>query len=221
MILTETEFKIRDTVYTVDRFGVVHQQIDGGGYIYDKAYVESRYDVIPETVRQMSFLRVGLLHGICGRLANRAVLDVGYGNGDFLRVVSKLGALTAGLDVSGYPAPEGCRVVEQRDLLCNVWYLTTFFDSLEHIEDLEFLHGLQTAFLAITAPYYHELGQAWFASWKHRRPGEHLHHFNPKSLHIFLRYCGFEEIWTGSPEDLIRVPSDARPNTFTSVFKKL
>jgi hypothetical protein len=206
-------------LYRFDAHGVLHQVDPRSLTRYDVDYVKSRYDTLPDRGARMSFLRAGFIIGATGRIAH-SVLDVGYGNGSFLRCMGSLGAKCAGLDISGYPVPEGCRRARISDL-CAHWDLVTMFDSLEHMPDLEFLRHMPARFVAVTAPWFHvKQGLDWFASWKHRRPGEHLHHFSPESLRELMHSCGYRQIVSAPIEDAIRKPEGNLPNTVTSVFAR-
>lgn len=216
-------FRIGADEYRVDERGAIHQEGAFKSQHYSPEYVVKRYDAIPETVRQMSFLRAGYIIGNLG--FPKSLLDVGYGNGDFL-AVWRLWRPQAvdlwGMDVSGYPLPEGCRKINMGELRPDrSWDVVTFFDSLEHIPGLDFLGRLNARHIVVTVPWCHgELGLEWFQGWKHRRPGEHLHHFSPLTLMRTMQAYGFGSMVYSSIEDAIRVPVDDRPNTFTAIFKK-
>ena len=44
----------------------------------------------------------------------------------------------------------------------------------------------------------------WFESWKHRKPDEHLWHFNRDSLNKFMERMGYVMISSTNIEDTIR-----------------
>ena len=52
---------------------------------YDKEYVDIRYNSYGEKGLQMSYLRLGFILGALKHTPS-SILDVGYGNGDFLKV---------------------------------------------------------------------------------------------------------------------------------------
>lgn len=204
--------------YSIDRYGVVHQQPPYEDFAYDVKYLEDRYLPIPEKVSEISHLRAGLLAGITAPRAGDAILDCGYGMGGFLRVVNAMGFKACGVEKIDYPVPEGCFRVSDAEMRYCHWHCVTFFDSVEHMIP-HFLSILNTSFVMISAPFCHEApASEWFRTWKHRRPNEHLYHFNPDSLKLMLHDSGFREIWRGSPEDVIRSAKNGRANTFTSVF---
>ena len=72
---------------------------------YDTKYVDERYNQYGEKGPQMAGIRLGYLVGTLGYWP-QSILDIGYGNGDFLKVCK--GVIESyGNDVSGYPVPEG------------------------------------------------------------------------------------------------------------------
>ena len=212
-------FRIGEASYQVDEFGVIHQLQPFTMPSYDVGYVATRYDTIPEAVANISFLRAGFIAGVCGPV--NTVLDVGYGNGGFLRAMQLTGAQCSGCDVSHYPVPEGCEPVRWNEALGREWDLVTFFDSLEHLPSLNFLAQMQARWLAITVPCVaEEATPEWLAAWKHLRPGEHLHHFKMGALRRLLAHRGYERRAIGHPEDMIRRGMNGELNTFSAIFRK-
>jgi len=98
------------------------------------------------------------------------------------------------------------------------WDVVTFFDSLEHFVDLPKIHA---KFVVVSVPWYDGMAdEKWFAEWKHRRPGEHLWHFNSLSLSLVFQRMGMREVYCGNPEDEIRKGDGTRPNILTMVFAR-
>ena len=178
---------------------------------YDQKYVADRYDKY-NTTEVMSYLRLGLLKGFvtAGRL-----LDVGYGNGSFVKLAKKGGFDAYGNDVHGadYDVRE-CALEGDE-----VWDVVTFFDSMEHFPDLEVIRQLskRAAYIVVSFPTRPN-DFPWSAyTWRHYRPGEHLHYFTVKSLTALL--CK-SPLVTTDMEDTIRGrgPSTANCNITTVVF---
>lgn len=204
--------------YITDQYGIIHQDPPIITAQYNKDYVESRYVKYGVKTRGMAMLRLGFIQAQIGREIDN-VVDVGYGDGSFLKACAEAGAFACGYDISEYPLPDG--VERAQSLRKNRWQVVTFFDSLEHFEDISFVRDLVTQFIVITAPECHwDQGAEKFKLWKHRRPGEHLHHFNRYSLTRFMDAMGYEVVAVDNIEDAIRGEGDGGlSNTFTAIFK--
>jgi hypothetical protein len=204
--------------YSIDKFGVIHQiNILEKKTNYDINYVKNSYNNYGEKVANISHLRLGYLLGVVGKIEK--ILDVGYGNGDFLKLCTRIIPRCFGNDVSGYQLPENCSFVE--DITTQVFDVVCFFDSLEHFEDLEFVRNLKTKYIYVSLPWCHNYSDEWFLKWKHRRVDEHLHHFNEESLTLFMNDCGYEKLTTSNIEDLVRTPINNEKNILTGIFKKI
>jgi hypothetical protein len=168
----------------------------------------------------LSNIRLGFLLGSIGKIPN-SIVDVGYGNGDFLKVASKCITKCFGNDISDYPTPPGIEKISWEKLLNNNYDVITFFDSLEHIPDINFIKDLKCNYIFITLPWCHNYNDEWFLNWKHRRPDEHLWHFNEESLINFFNEMGYDCINSGVAfEDIIRKDDRYNPNILTGIFKK-
>ena len=76
--------------------------------------------------------------------------------------------------------------------------------------------------ICISVPDCHYPNDEWFEKWKHRRPNEHLWHFNKDSLEKFMERMGYVLVSHSSIEDTIRKNSNQeQTNILTCVFKKL
>jgi hypothetical protein len=187
---------------------------------YDHQYVDARYNSYGDLSKRMSYLRLGFLLGTIGFLPN-SILDVGYGNGDFLSVCSDTIKDCYGNDISGYPLPDRCYFID--DITDRYFDVITFFDVLEHFDDPTIIEELDCSYIMISVPWCHWRGDQddqWFANWKHRRPDEHLWHFNNLSLVKFFAECGYSLVSLCSIEDIIRKPETPLPNILTGIFKK-
>ncbi len=184
---------------------------------YNVSYVEQRYNTYGALGMQMAFLRLGYLFGVIDETP-KSILDVGYGNGDFLKACSRIIPNCYGNDISGYPIPEKCEFID--DITENEYDVISLFDVLEHFTDISFVKELKCKFIIISVPNCHNDNDTWFYEWKHRRPHEHIFHFNPKSLCNFMEECGFEVIEGSNVEDAIRTPVCSKSNILTMIFKK-
>ena len=175
-----------------------------------------QYNSYGELGKYMSYLRLGNIVGALGRLPT-SLLDVGYGNGDFLRTCVDAGIESWGYDISDYPLPEGAEAGD----IYGEYDVVTFYDSLEHFTNIEFVHDLQCNYLVISVPECHyPEDEEWFMNWKHRRVDEHLWHFNRHSLKEFL--VGYELVSESTVEDVIRKnPEQPENNIITVVYRRL
>lgn len=188
--------------------------------IYDKNYIHT-YEGYGEVGIRMSHLRLGNIIGSINYIPKN-ILDVGYGNGDFLRVVNESGIISYGSDISGYPTPFGVDFVNWYDVFNMKFDIITFFDCLEHFEDISFVKDLKCNYVVISLPWCHHniAGDEWFENWKHRKPDEHLWHFDDFSLTLFMEENGYEIVSINNVEDIIRKPIDGYNNILTGIFKK-
>jgi hypothetical protein len=203
--------------YKKNYHGVI-QQIEYTKTVYDQKYVDVRYNNYGEMTNYMSHLRLGYIVGSIGKIPN-SILDVGYGNGSFLETSSSIIPNCFGYDVSGVKLSEKIEIVD--NLFSQHYEVITFFDSLEHCEDIYFLDKLNCDYVCISVPWCHNFSDEWFENWKHRRPDEHLHHFDQQALKNFVESQGFVAINSINIEDSIRKTDHPYQNILTSIFKKI
>lgn len=205
--------------YKINELGII-SQINIENFVYDKQYIQT-YNNIQELTKRMSYLRLGYLLGSINTPIKN-ILDCGYGNGAYLEACNNFKLNCFGTDISTYPVPENCKFLEFPEIFNFEFDVISFFDCIEHIQDLSFISKLKTKYIYISLPWchYNELGDEWFLNWKHRKPNEHLHHFNDVSLKIFMESFGYECIKLGNPEDSIRSHNFSYQNILTGIFKK-
>lgn len=202
--------------YELDSNGVLYQ-VTKTPIKYDEKY-SSAYDNYGESTNYMSHLRLGFIVGSIGNVPN-SILDVGYGNGSFLKTSRQIVSNCYGYDVSGVNLPDNIGVVDS--LFGKHYDVITFFDSLEHFDNIYFLDKLDCDYICISVPWCHNFNDEWFNKWKHRRPNEHLWHFDEKSLKCFMNSQNYEYINHTNIEDTIRKTEYSYPNILTSIFKKI
>lgn len=186
--------------------------------VYDTTYVSTRYNTYPLT-REMSKLRYDKMMEFTD---SKSVLDVGYGNGSFLEYCYQKGLSCFGNDISDYPLPE--KVSFTKDITIPV-DTVTFFDSIEHFQTPELwkiLRSLTAKWVLISVPWCHYIDDLKnFKHWKHRRPNEHFHHFNPLGLSYLLNKSGYKILDLSNIEDKIRKPVDNKENILTVIAKNI
>ena len=185
---------------------------------YDKKYVDDRYNQYGVKGFQMSGLRLGYLISSINKIPE-SILDVGYGNGDFLKLCSESKIKSYGNDVSGYPLPPNVDFVN--NIFENYYEVISFFDVLEHFEDITFIKNLNCKYIFISVPWCHNFNDEWFKNWKHRREDEHLWHFNDESIVNFFNEMGYKLLSKSNVEDTIRTSVENNENILTCIFEKL
>lgn len=203
--------------------GVIEARVKGGKEQYNIQYVKERYDSYGVSVTQISHLRLAYLLGCLWQFP-KSILDVGYGNGDFLKTAKKMGIEPYGFEVNNYQLEAITTYKSGYEAFKYSYDVISFFDSLEHFEDINFVQDLRAEYIIISVPYCHiELGEDWFFNkYRHLRMGEHNYHFTPMSLIKFMRKMGFYMVNISvGLEDVIRTRYDKElPNIITAVFKK-
>ena len=200
--------------YLKDEFGV--HQLNPDPYIYDENYCAT-YDT--EAYRKgnenLQRLRFNFIVNSYGKTPF-SICDVGYGNGAFLSYCNGKIPVLYGKDVSGVKLDFADIVYEYP--LCDVM---TFHDVLEHIPDLSFLRDLKCDVIVISCPCCHFDSIEWFDTWKHRKPNEHLHHWNEVTLtNLMNKYGWLPAAEASYHEDYVRIPLNGQRNILTMAFKR-
>lgn len=197
--------------------GVI-KQINVNKINYDIEYA-NKYNNYNEKSNYLSYLRLGVLIGNINKIPN-SILDVGYGNGAFLKACSNVINDCNGYDITNYPLPENINYA--KSLFDRHYDVISFFDSLEHFEDISIINKLNCDYIIISVPWCHNLNDSWFLNWYHLRPNEHLWHFNDKSLIKFFEENNYTNIYISNFEDTIRKNSTLNnyPNILSCIFKK-
>lgn len=203
--------------YTTTQDGVI-KQIKCNPYNYDINYSDSRYSHFSDRGNILN-LRLGYIIGSIGYVPS-SLMDVGYGNGDFLDCCKDFIPYLYGNDIQpAYPLKPGIKFIE--NITQHYVDVITFFDSLEHFSDIEFVKDLQCRYVIISLPWcYNGENDSWFKEWKHRKPDEHLYHFNKISLTAFMARQGFDIMNYCNVEDKVRIDKTLKPNILTACFKK-
>jgi len=204
--------------YELTEDGVI-KQVNVTPFNYDTEYSDSRYSIFNDRGNILN-LRLGYVIGSIGHVPS-SLMDVGYGNGDFLDCCKNFIPELYGNDiVPAYPLNAGIQFVD--DITSQHVEVITFFDSLEHFPDIEWVKDLKCEYVVISLPWcYNGQEDYWFETWKHRKPDEHLYHFNEVSLYNFMKRQGFSMINYCNIEDKIRQDKSLSPNILTACFRKL
>lgn len=209
--------------YERDEYGVIHQ-VDPKPFIYDAKY-SAIYDTPEYRVKSdlLNGMRMSFIIGAFGSMPD-SLLDWGYGNGAFMEFAKYAGVpKVMGYDVTGIEVEDCVIVSEPRHADVH-----TFHDALEHIHDLSFVKDIPAKMVVISLPWCHwadiDLDEmnVWFSEWRHRKPNEHVHHFNRVSLAHFMKSMGWEAVATSYHEDVVRQAKggEFEPNILTMAFKR-
>lgn len=168
----------------------------------------------------LSNIRLNCIKKTIGEFSS--ILDFGYGNGNFLENCYKYGITCYGYDISNYKLPNYINIVHDPDT--TPVDVITFYDSLEHLPDSDLVTILErkpVKYCVVSVPHMHEnLGAEWFKKWKHRKPNEHRHHFDVCGLTGLLNESGFNILYVGHDEDVIRTPVDHNTNILTVIGQR-
>lgn len=179
----------------------------------------NKYNNYGELASRISHLRLGYLLGNVKGTTPTSLLDVGYGNGAFLKVASQVIPDCYGNDTTNeYPLPNGVKFTNS--IFDRHYDVITMFDVLEHFDDIYDIAKLQCNYLYVSMPWCHYFSDDWFESWKHRRPDEHLFHFNDTSLINFMKEVGFKCLSISNLEDCVRTPIDMHNNILSGFFSR-
>lgn len=228
--MTTIDIKEKDgsiTKYFHDQNGVI-KQLYPKPFVYDSNYV-AVYDTPLYKKRSLALqrLRVSIIEALLPKdmiSDDLSLLDCGYGNGDFLRYAkeSKAFQYLFGHDVSDVEPPSGIGFI--KDILRSTMDIITFWDCLEHFPEISWLADLPAKMIVLSLPHCHhnaiqwDSRGIWFTDWHHRKPNEHIYHFDKASLIKTMNMYGWKCISFGNPEDIIRTPRDFRTNILTAAF---
>lgn len=213
-----------DNLYYIDALGIVTQKypID---FKYNKAYINNYNSAKyrKDSVR-LNALRLSTVVQQYGKIPN-TILDYGYGNGAFLRAALQKVKYCDGYDITPIEPPIGVKKISNFN---TIYDCVTFWDSLEHIKELNFIKYLHTKSIAVSLPYCKDISEfksfdkwlKWFDGWKHRKPNEHIHHFTPIALTKFFKVMGYDMQLVCNIEDEIRKPEKKGKNILTGFFVK-
>lgn len=202
--------------YTRLENGVIKQN-NVNKIAYTPGYIDNSYNNYGIKTTQISHLRLGYILGVLGKIPN-SILDVGYGNGEFIKTCNTIIPKCYGNDISGYPVPDGVEFID--DIYSKQFDVTCFFDVLEHFDDIYDIRNLMSEYVVISLPNCHYFSDEWFSNWKHRRPNEHLWHFNAPSLMNFMGEMGYKTLDLSNIEDIVRQGDGDVFNILTGVFIK-
>lgn len=183
--------------YYADEYGIVHQKEI---LPFEKDYGAER-NGYGEKSNYLSYLRLGYIISSTGCDHVKSLLDVGFGNGDFLKIAKGFTKYTYGFDLNYKYLPS----TAHKGKLDGYYDIITMFDSLEHLNNLNVIFEMKCKYLVLSVPNCKKpFDDEWLKNWKHLRPNEHLHHMNLSSLLNFASK-DYKYISHSFVEDNIRV----------------
>ena len=197
-----------DYKYELDEHGVICQ-INPRPFEYTDSYIDTYHQIGDDALYLMSKLRFDHIKRVI-KFTPETLLDIGYGSGSFLKYATNEWNVDCyGNDICKYALPKDVQFAEIDD---TEYDLITMFDVIEHFHNLDFLSIIRPEFLAITVPWVPTTN--WkseeFQNWKHRKPNEHVRHFDARSLKKCIESYGYNMVSISNAEDPIRKPEYTR-----------
>ena len=191
------------------------KQIEVGSFNYDRDYVDNE----KINHNELSALRLGLMVGSVNEPI-RSLLDVGYGNGFFLKWASKTIQKCYGYDIEPkYPLPDD--IEEAKSITGHHYDVITFFDSLPCFRNLDFIKELRCNYVMVSMPWCHNFSDEWFEKWSQRKPDEYVWHFDDEALRRLMLKNGYMVVHYSNAEDAVKGQERrGHPNSLTGIFKK-
>ncbi len=153
------------------------------------------------TAKMCDSRRTQIVQQLCSRSSEKRILDVGCGDGTFLRKLAKSGWIAMGVEkYPGLDQFQGVQVLDSLDQAQSTgpYDCITLWHVLEHLPDVnETLASLQTLLkpdgvLVIAVPDFDSIPSKVFgASWLHLDVPRHLFHFTSRSLAGLMEKHGF------------------------------
>ena len=209
--------------YKINDWGGL-SQVNHKAYFYDESYNNVyNSEAHKKAEKRLMDIRISLVLAYVSKPTS--ILDFGYGNGSFLNVASEHCDDSKGFDIAStdFHVGKKWKRVDWIDEK-NPTQVATFFDSLEHcVNPVEEIKAIGAEYCFVSVPYAH-IG-VWnneeFETWHHRKPNEHLHHFNRQALKNMFKDAGYTCLFTGVVEDEVRKGKRDEANILSAVFKKL
>lgn len=184
--------------------GFIWQMVQDGTVLYDEQYFR-KYLNYPVT--EIAKLRVNEIKKFIAPHTG-AVIEIGYGTGNFLMEMKRYGYKPYGVEINRY-AWLHTREIQEIPRL-GPWPesdCVAFFDSLEHSQEiLTYLHLAfkSSPLVCISVPDTGNRNLVDFHKWRHYRPDEHFWYFNEKTLTKLLSSFNFILLNSSHVEDQMR-----------------
>ena len=185
--------------YSYDENGFI-KQIVRDPFIYTQDYKDHQ-----STNLEMSSLRLGWLaqHFTIDQMRSMEAVDVGCGNGLFVRSCEKVFRSICGYDVVG-------ESISDSYLYGKVWDLSVLSDVLEHFDDIEKFFKIKWRYCMLSFPETPPVRTfAELQAWRHFKPNEHIYYLHAEGVKEWIRKKPSVTVIDHSNfEDLIRTRWD-------------
>jgi hypothetical protein len=191
---------------------------------YGPDYLE-KYKAYAHTVSKRRIRLLSTVAGLSGRSESR-LLDYGCGLGREVIEAARSGFIATGYDPhvsDDNPHWRGLFCLF-RDEPAGPFDILTFFDSLEHLPDPRApILKYEPSLVYVTLPECHHFyNSKWFMEWHHRKPGEHLWHWNRSTLDRFFLRLGYKPVLHSWHEDFLRKNGQCDlPNILSAIYTKI
>ena len=197
--------------YEYDKNGFIKQ------YKHEKFKYTVEYKARQGTNVEMSYLRLGWISSFFryNEMKKMNVVDVGCGNGVFVKCCSDKFKRIVGYDVAG-------ESIGDSEFYGTDWDLVVLSDVLEHFEDVENLFKIKWKYCFLSFPETPEVGSfEGLMKWRHFKPNEHLYYLTAMKTKRWLEsHPGVKVIGVSNLEDLIRKRWDDGKTNISSIMVK-
>jgi 2-polyprenyl-3-methyl-5-hydroxy-6-metoxy-1,4-benzoquinol methylase len=181
------EFSARpdEDLMLTDR-GVAYQRDRTHRIRYDDDYLRKFDAYDPKIAARVNAGRCALLERHLPKGAS--ILDIGAGNGSFVRAARRAGFEAYGVD----PIPKASHALQEAGLYAtdpDEFDAVTMWDVIEHMDNPGAILHQAKAFLFASVPVFDDFSQ--IRASKHYRPGEHLYYWSPQGFIDWAALYGF------------------------------
>lgn len=196
--------------YSRDKYGFLKQD-NPQPFDYSLAYKEKQ-----STNPRMSWLRLGWLSASIpyDRLCKMSAVDIGSGNGNFVRESSNVFKEVKPYDVTG-------ESIDDVELYGRHWDLVVLSDVLEHYDDIDKFWGLNFEWAMISFPETPNPDKFDLSRWRHFKPNEHIYLLTADRFLNWVVSHNCEVIAYSNFEDALRTRWDSSlPNISTFLIRR-
>jgi SAM-dependent methyltransferase len=197
----------REVIYLPDENGFLKQQ-DIHPFDYSVEYKKAQ-----STDARMSWLRMGWLSANIpyDDLKTFNVVDLGSGNGVFIKESSKVFKRIVPFDLAG-------ESITKEELYSTVWDLVVASDVIEHFNEIDDFWKIRFRYAFISFPEVPK--RLSLKLWHHYKPDEHIYALSLANVVKWAEKHGMELVACGVPEDMLRTRWDEKePNISTVLIK--